>query len=221
MHFWHFRTHHHLQTTKKSACLAQQDAVSEIPFLTDATSGKSVTCDNSEFTTGPQHADATNHRHLSQNDQLERKNHGRMTYRQPHSDDGQTFRKIPLLPGSSRSEKLCSLPPGLARVPLALFGGRKPARRGCRGRRGTLGLLQREISTGVLRISTGDILPGAMSLLTGVREAQGHFLLHSNVGSAVLHRGAEDPHVWCIWTVMIRDFFGRGTGAWAFTCCGW
>ena len=29
------RTHHHLQTTKKNACLAQQDVVSEFPFLTD------------------------------------------------------------------------------------------------------------------------------------------------------------------------------------------
>ena len=71
------------------------------------------------------------------------------TYRQPHSDDGQTFRKIHLLPGSSRSEKLRSLPPGLARVPPAHFGGRKPACRGCRGRRGTRGLLQREISSEV------------------------------------------------------------------------
>ena len=30
-----FRTHHHLQTTIKSACLAQQDVVFEFPFLTD------------------------------------------------------------------------------------------------------------------------------------------------------------------------------------------
>ena len=30
-----FRTHHQLQTTKKSACLAQQDVVSEFPCLTD------------------------------------------------------------------------------------------------------------------------------------------------------------------------------------------
>ena len=30
-----FRTHHHQQTTKKSACLAQQDVVSELPCLTE------------------------------------------------------------------------------------------------------------------------------------------------------------------------------------------
>ena len=59
-------------------------------------------------------------------DQCPRVSEETATYRQPHSDDGQTFRKIPLLPGSSRSEKLRSLPPGLARVPPAHFGGRKP-----------------------------------------------------------------------------------------------
>ena len=43
-----FRTHHHLQTTKKSACLAQQDVVSEFPcFWTELT-----TRHHTEFTTG-------------------------------------------------------------------------------------------------------------------------------------------------------------------------
>ena len=48
-----------------------------------------------------------------------------------HSEKNLSFLELP-----SRSEKLCSLPPGLARVSLAHFGRRQSARRGRRGRRG-------------------------------------------------------------------------------------
>ena len=68
---------------------------------------------------------------------------------QPHSGDGQTIRESPLLLGNSRDGGLLSLLPRPAKVSPAHFGGRKSARRGCRGRRGIRGLLQREISTGV------------------------------------------------------------------------
>ena len=98
------------------------------------------------------------------------------THRQPHSDDGQAFRKIHPLPGGSRSEELRSLPAGLARVPPAHFGGRKPAPRGCRGRQGTRGLLQREISIGVQQFERRHSARGNVPLLSGVREARGSFL---------------------------------------------
>ena len=69
--------------------------------------------------------------------------------RQPHSGDGQTIRESPLLPGNSRGGGLLSLLPRPANVPQTHSSGRKSARRGCRGRRGIRGLLQREISTSV------------------------------------------------------------------------
>ena len=93
-------------------------------------------------------------------------------------------KKIPLPPGSSCSEKPRSLPPGLARVPPAHFGDRKSARRGCRGRRGTRGFLQREISTGV-QFGRRHSAWGNVPLLSGVGEAR-HFLQGSR--SSDLHR---------------------------------
>ena len=75
-----------------------------------------------------------------------------------------------------RVRRLRSLPPGLARVPPAHFGDRKSARRGCRGRRGTRGLLQREISTGVQQFGQRHSAWSNVPLLSGVREARGSFL---------------------------------------------
>ena len=60
-------------------------------------------------------------------DQCPRVSEETATRRQAHSDDGKTFQKIHLTPGSSRSEKLRSLPPSLAKVPPAHFGDRKSA----------------------------------------------------------------------------------------------
>ena len=159
-------------------------------------------------------------------DQCPRVSEETATYRQPHSDDGQTFRKIPLLPGSSRSEKLRSLPPGLARVPPAHFGGRKPARRGCRGRRGTRGLLQREMSTGVQQLDRRHSAWGNVSLLSGVREARGSFLatLPSCPPGLETPYPAEEQRPSCVVHVDSADsgIFAAGhVGAWAFTCCGW
>ena len=116
--------------------------------------------------------------------------------RRRHSDDGQTFRKNPLLSGSSRSEKLRSLPPGLARVPPAHFRGRKPARRGCRGRRGTRGLFQRELLIGLQKFDRRHSARGNVPLLSGVRGSTRVISRHapivpSRVGNAALRRGAE------------------------------
>ena len=47
-------------------------------------------------------------------DQRPRVSEETATHRQPHSDDGRAFRKIPLLPGGSRSEELRSLPQSVA-----------------------------------------------------------------------------------------------------------
>ena len=109
-------------------------------------------------------------------DQCPRVSEETATYHEAHSDDGQTFQKIPLPPGSSRSEKLRSLPPGLAKVPPAHIGDRKSARHGCRRRRGTHGLLQREISTGVQQYGWRHSAWGNVPLFSRVREAQGSSL---------------------------------------------
>ena len=105
-------------------------------------------------------------------DQCPRVSEETATCRQPHSDDGQTFRKIPLLPESSRSEKLRSLPPGLARVPPAHLDGSQSARRGCRGRRGSRGLLQREVSPGLQQLSWRHSAWSDVPLFSGVRETR-------------------------------------------------
>ena len=115
--------------------------------------------------------------------------------------------KNPLPPGSSRREKLRSLPPGFAKVPPAHFTDRKSARRGCRGRRGTRGLLQREISTGVQQFGWRHSAWGNVPPLSGVREAWGHFLPRSHRAlQGWTHRApprSRDPHVWCLWAVLI------------------
>ena len=123
--------------------------------------------------------------------------------RQPHSGDGQTIRESPLLPGNSRSEKLHSLLPRPAGVPPAHFGGRKSARRGCRGRRGTRGLIGwRQCARGnVPLLSDAAIVPSMVGNAVTRREAE------------TLMCGAFGQWSW--------KFYGRGAGACAFTCCGW
>ena len=97
----------------------------------------------------------------------------------------------------------------------AHFGGRKSARRGCRGRRGTRGLLQREISTGRNSSSTGDSLLGAMCHCFPTQPScppglETPYSAEELRPSCVVHMDSESVF-----------FCGRGAGSWAFTCCGW
>ena len=108
-----------------------------------------------------------------------------------------------LLPGSSRSEKLRSLAPGLTRVPPAHFGGRKPARRGC----STRGLLQREISTGAQQLDRRHCF-------AEFGKHGGHFLPRCHRALQGWKRRtpprSRDPHVHTIWTVLILEFLRQG-----------
>ena len=138
---------------------------------------------------------------LSERCQCPRVSEETATYRQAHSDDGQTFQKIPLPPGSSRSEKLRSPPPGLANVPPAHFGDRKSARRGCRGRRGTRGLLQREISTGVQQAPPATFCLGQCATTFWSSRSTGVISCHaaiapSRVGNATY--AAEEQRPSCV-----------------------
>ena len=135
-------------------------------------------------------------------DQCPRVSEEAATNRQAHSDDGQTFQKKPLCPGSSRSEKLRSLPPGPAKVPPAHFRDIKSARRGCRVPQGTRGHFLREVSTGVQQSDRRHSAWGNVPLLSEVREARGSFLASQPSRPPGLE-APRPPHVWCIWTVLI------------------
>ena len=89
---------------------------------------------------------------------------------------------------------------------------RKPARRGCRGRRGTRGLLQRKIW--VQQLDRRHSAWSDVSLISGVREARGSFSCHaaivpSKVGNAV---PAEEQRPSCVVHMDSADsrFFAAG-----------
>ena len=117
-------------------------------------------------------------------------------------------RRWTLPPGSSRSEKLRSLPSGLARVPPAHLGGRKPLVADAEVDEALVAFFNEKYRLGYSS-STGGILHGAMRpLLSGVREARESFLATQPSRPPGLEAPApplrsRDPHVWCTWTVLI------------------
>ena len=89
------------------------------------------------------------------------------------------------------------------------------ARRGCRGRRGTRGLLHREISTGVQQFRPATLCSGQCATsFQSSGSTVGHFLPRCHRALQGWKRRtpprSRDPHVWRTWTVLILDFLRRG-----------
>ena len=124
-----------------------------------------------------------------------------------HSEKNLSFLELP-----SRSEELCSLPPGLARVSPAHFGRRQSARRGRRGRRGAY---YNEKYLLECSSSAGDILLGALCqyilefwkhgrhiLPRSHRALQGWKRRAPPRGSSrVVHMGNADPGIPATWAL--------------------